>query len=84
MKWKSNKQDQTVSLTNLTVIRGEDNTPICYVGDRQHEELIKSAPELLDCLKDVLTAFPNLEEWENYRGDNLKPLANEIRRLVRL
>jgi len=46
MKWKLNNQKQTVSLTNLDVIRGDDDTPIAYVGDRQHSELLRSAPEL--------------------------------------
>lgn len=47
-------------------------------------KLKRERNEAIDCLKDVLKAFPDLELWENYRGESLKPLADEIRRLVML
>lgn len=38
-------------MTNLTVIRESDDTPICYVGNHEHVDIILSAPHMLTALE---------------------------------
>ena len=61
MKWKLNTQEQTVSLTNLEIVRGEDDTPIAYIGDRNHSELIRSAPQMEEALIEAWKIIDTLD-----------------------
>jgi hypothetical protein len=52
--WIKTRQEQTVELTNLDVVRGPNGIPICYVGETNSSGLIAAAPDLLEALEQIL------------------------------